>query len=154
MEKRRIKKSIDIAAPREQVWDVLFTDAYLRTWYAYFSEGSHAVTDWQEGSKAVFTDNTRNGVVGSVLVNKPLEELSVEFEGIVVNDKEIYDGEHALQMKGGRETYRLTEKNGLTHLAIESDMPEKYFEAMSKAWDQALLRIAELATVYPFARHV
>ena len=43
--------TIDINAPREKVWDVLWQDDSYRKWTSVFSEGSHAETDWKKGSK-------------------------------------------------------------------------------------------------------
>jgi len=40
-----IKKSIEINAPKEKVWDVLLSDSYTGIWYLAFGEGVHAETD-------------------------------------------------------------------------------------------------------------
>ncbi len=66
-----IKKSITINAPREKVWEVLLQDKLTRLWYAEFSEGTKAETDWKEGSKVLFTDDTGSGMVGKVVAVKP-----------------------------------------------------------------------------------
>lgn len=144
-EKQLIKKSIQISAPKEKVWDVLLQDHSTRIWYAAFSEGSYAETDWQLGSKAIFKDNSNSGMVGTVVVNRPHEVISVEYTGVIENGEEIYNNEVAKAVQGGRETYRLSEKYGITQLNIECDMSEEYFDMMSAAWDQALQKIKELA---------
>ncbi|MBC7829774.1 MAG: SRPBCC domain-containing protein [Chitinophagaceae bacterium] len=140
-----IKKSIELSAPKEIVWDVLLDDDCTRAWYAEFSEGTHAKTDWKVGSKAIFTDNTKSGMVAKVVQNIPGEILSMEYQGIVVNDIEDYEGEIAQAVKGGREIYQLTEKNGKTTLSIECDMGEDFYESMSEAWDRALQKIKQLS---------
>ena len=145
MKTKKIKKSIDISAPKEKVWDVLLNDKFSRQWYAEFSEGSHAETDWKVGSKVVYTDNSKGGLVGKVIANKPNEELTVEFTGVVYNAVENYDSEDAKAMKGALETYKLSGKSGNTNLAIESDMGEEWFEPMSQAWDKALGKIKSLS---------
>lgn len=145
MKTETIKKTIDISAPREKVWDVLLQDKFTRIWYAEFSEGTYAETDWQVGSKAVFKDHTESGMVGKVITNQPNELLSVEYQGLVADGKEDYQSAEAQQVKGGRETYRLAEKNGVTQLSIEGDMSEAYFETMSLAWNKALQKIKELS---------
>jgi len=145
MEMKVITKSIGIMAPIEKVWKVLLDDKCTRIWYAEFSEGTHAVTDWQVGSKAVFIDNSNSGLVSKVIVNKPGEMLSVEHQGIVMDGKEDYESEMAKAVKGGRETYLLSGKNVITQLSIESDMAEEMFESMSLSWDKALQKIQELS---------
>jgi len=145
MTKRTIKKSIRLNAPKEVVWNVLLDDQFTRKWYAEFSEGSHAETDWQIGSKAVFTDNTKSGLVGKIIANKTHEIISVEYTGFVENGVEDYTSEVAKAVNGGHETYRLSESNGVTHLSIECDMTEDCFEFMSLAWDKALQKIKNLS---------
>jgi uncharacterized protein YndB with AHSA1/START domain len=144
MKKQTIKKSIKINAPREIVWKVLLDEEYTRAWYGEFSEGSHAQTDWQVGSKAIFSDNSHCGLIGKVIANKPFELLSVEYTGQIVDGVEDYDSDVAKDVRGGLETYRLSGENGITHLAIECDMGEDFFEIMAQAWDRALQKIQQL----------
>lgn len=145
MNTQKISKAIDIDASRENVWQVLIKDECTRQWYAVFSEGTKAETDWQEGSKALFTDNTGSGIAAIIITNKPAEELIIEYTGLVYNSKEDNDSEGAKQVKGGRESYKLTEQAGITHLAVECDMDKQWFDKMAAAWDQAMAKIKELA---------
>ncbi|MBC7874963.1 MAG: SRPBCC domain-containing protein [Ferruginibacter sp.] len=145
MQTKTIKKSIEISTSKEAVWQVLIEDNFTRNWYAEFSEGSHAETDWKKGSKAIFTDNSKCGMVAKVIENKPYELIDLEYEGVVKDGAEDYESEIAKQVKGGHETYRLTEENGTTQLSIACDMAEDYFETMSLAWDKALVKIKSLA---------
>jgi uncharacterized protein YndB with AHSA1/START domain len=140
-----IKKSIAIKAPREKVWNVLIDDACTRVWYAEFSEGTHAETDWNVGSKALFTDSSGSGLLAKVAVNKPNEMLSVSYEGIINSGKEDYESDIARQVKGGHETYWLKENNGNTYLEIECTMAPEMIEQMSEAWEKALEKVRELA---------
>lgn len=142
---KTIKNTIDIHAPKEKVWDVLLKDELNHIWYAEFMEGTHVETDWKVGSKAVFKDGTNSGMITKVIVNKPNEALSVEFQGALVNGVEDYDSAEAKGIKGGKETYQLSEKEGVTHLSIAADMDESYFESMSASWEKALQKIKELA---------
>jgi hypothetical protein len=61
-----------------------------------------------------------------------------------VDGVEDYDSDVAKDVQGGLETYRLSEKNGITRLSIECDMGEDFFEIMSQAWDRALQKIKQL----------
>jgi hypothetical protein len=80
-----------------------------------------------------------------VLVNKPAEELAMEYTGVVLNGQEDYDSNGAVAVKGGRETYRLSSENRITHLDITCDMISDYFASMAAAWDTALEKIKHLA---------
>ncbi len=46
--------SIDVAAPRERVWEVLWDDETFRDWTSAFADdaaGSHLQSDCEEGSR-------------------------------------------------------------------------------------------------------
>ena len=145
LEIQTIKKSIDIDAPKEKVWEVLLLDKYTLRWYAAFSPGSHAETDWQIGSKAIFKDNSNEGLVGTIVVNRPAEVISIDYQGVVSKGQEDYDSDLAQAINGCCETYRLLDKDGLTQLAINLDMGAEYFDIMSAAWDKALQQIKEFS---------
>jgi hypothetical protein len=145
MQKEVIKKSIEINAPKQKVWQVLLEDSFTRKWYAAFSEGTYAVTDWKEGSKAIFKDDSDSGMVAKVIKNKPEELLFVEHQGVLTNGKEDYESDLAKSMQGGREIYYLSEKDGHAALTIECDMAAEYVESMSGAWDNALQTIKTLS---------
>ncbi|UKJ07664.1 SRPBCC family protein [Solitalea lacus] len=145
MEKLVIRKSIEIKAPKEVVWDVMLLDKFTRQWYSAFSEGSYAESDWTLGSKARFLDQSGQGMVGKIVANDPSRIISIEYEGVINNNVDDYDSEAAKAVKGGMETYRLIEKDGITTLFIESDMTEELYEMLSVLWDQALLKVKELA---------
>ncbi|CAG5017485.1 hypothetical protein DYBT9275_05782 [Dyadobacter sp. CECT 9275] len=145
MEKKRIKKSITIDASKEKVWDVLMLDNYNSIWYACFSEGTVAVTDWQVGSKVIFKDGSENGLIGTVMINEPSKMLSVTYTGMLEGGKEDYESEAAKDFAGSEETYVLSENNNVTTLDISVDMGADYFDMMTEAWDHALVSIKELS---------
>ena len=145
MENRTIRKTITIKAPKELVWEAMLQDKYYQEWTAEFSEGSQVETDWELGSKAIFTDNTGNGIIARIVEKQPYKSIAVEFEGMVRQGKEDYESEEARQVKGSQESYLLTEENGSTRLDISSEMGEEYYEQMSQAWDRALQKLKHLA---------
>jgi hypothetical protein len=142
---KTIKKEIEITAPREKVWTVLLDDTYTKDWYALFTEGTTAQSDWIEGHKIKFTDNANNGIVGHIARKKPYEKLSFVYDGFVMNGVEDYDSALAKQFKGAEETYRLEDKDGNTVLSISCDMNEEMYDEMSRKWETALQRISELS---------
>lgn len=144
MKKVTIEKSTTINASKERVWDVILKDKY-NIWFAEFGEGTHAETDWTIGSKAIFCDTKRDGLVCKIITNEPYRKLSLEYVGILIAGEEDYESEIAKQIKGGTENYFLTEYNGKTQLNIKADMGEDFFESMSEAWDKALRKINEIS---------
>ena len=145
MNRQTIRRSVRIKAPGEQVWKVLTDDDMTRRWYAVFSEGTRADTDWKEGSKVVFSDDSQDGIVGKIVSSKPNLLLSLEYTGMVFKGREDYDSDMARSVQGGKETYRLVQENGHTNLYIECDMSEEMFEPMNRLWDDALKIIKSLS---------
>lgn len=142
---RTISKSIFIKASASKVWDVLTQDRYTRDWYTSFGPGVYAITDWQPGSKVLFVDNAQNGMAALVAASEPARLLDIEYTGIVKNGVEDLTSDEARQLKGGRETYRLSPEEGGTRLDITSDMDESMFEMMSGLWEKAFERMKVLA---------
>ena len=145
MNTKKINQTIAINASKETVWDVLTNERYTSIWYAEFSPGSKAETDWQEGSKAIFTDHTGNGLAAKILVSKPAEELVIAYTGLFTNGKEDDESKAAKAIQGGKESYRLTEEAGVTQLETACDMNEAMYEMMAAAWQKAVQKIRELA---------
>ena len=141
----QIKKSVEINASSEKVWNVLILDEYNKEWYSAFSEGTHAETDWKVGSKVVFFDKSKDGMIGKIIENEPGKSLVIEYDGVIMQGLEDYDSEVAKKVKGGQESYILTDVDGATNLAISSDMDPEYYEMMSEQWDVALEKIKTLA---------
>ena len=140
-----IEKSITIDAPAQKVWEVLFTQEFNKIWFAEFSEGTQAYTDWQVGSKAVFKDDSESGIFGRITVNKLHEEMVIEYDGMIINGKEDFDSKDAKNVKGSKETYKLVTDGPQTRLDITIDTDPEYLDMMSDSWDRALDIIKELA---------
>lgn len=142
---KTIRKQIAIDAPKENVWTVLLDDNYTADWYAIFCEGTTAQSDWIEGHRIAFTDKTNNGIFGIIARKKPYEKLSFVYHGLIINGNDDTESPMAKMYKDAEETYRLTEEDGHTVLAISCDMDESMYEEMSSKWEAALQRISELA---------
>lgn len=140
-----INKSIDISAPKESVWEVLFSPKSINTWSSEFSEGSRVEGDWELGGTVFFKDKNGEGLKGRVIEKESERLLSVEFVGVLKNGVEDPENEELDMWKGCVDAYILTEKDGVTVLTIESVVPEKYFEPFKKLWDRALRKIRQIA---------
>ena len=145
MKTQTIRKSVRINTSKEKVWKVLTNDQLTRLWYACFSAGTYADTDWKEGSKVMFIDNTRSGIIGRITTNRPNEVLAMEYTGMVADGREDYDSDMANSVKGGKEIYRLSQQNGHTELSVECDMSDEMYDEMNRLWDTAVVKIKELA---------
>ena len=68
----RLYFSISIQAPKEKVWEALWSESSYGEWTSVFGEGSYAETDnWKEGSKVRFLAANGEGMVSLVAANRP-----------------------------------------------------------------------------------
>ena len=140
-----LKFSIKINAPKEKVWNVLLNDETYRIWASVFSQGSHAVTDWQEGSKTLFLDSSGSGMVSRIEKNIPDEYLSIRHLGIVKNGIEDTESNEVKGWANAMENYILKENGGTTELNIEMDSNNEFKDYFSETWPKALDKVKELA---------
>lgn len=134
----KLNFSVNINAPKEKVWETLWNDATYREWTKAFSENSHAVTDWQQGSKVLFLDGQGRGMVSRIEINKPYEFMSFKHLGEVKDGIEDTESEAVKSWAGATENYTLTEANGATTVAIEMDGADDFKDYMVNTWPKAL----------------
>jgi uncharacterized protein YndB with AHSA1/START domain len=145
MSKQKLTFSTTIEATRQQVWSALFDDASYREWTSAFAEGSYAVTDWKEGSKALFLAPNGDGMVGRIAVSRPNEFLSIEHLGVVKNGVEDLEAAEAQGWAGAHENYTLTDAGNGVKLTIEMDSTPEYASYFEETWPKALDKLKRLA---------
>jgi len=143
MERKKFKIAID--APREKVWNILWSKSTYPEWTAPFSEGSRAETDWKKGSKVLFLDGKGEGMVATIADNKPNEFMSIKHIGQVKNGVEDTNSPEIKEWAGAMENYTLKEAKGKTELVVDMDIADEYMDYFQKTWPQALARVKELA---------
>lgn len=137
--------STSITATPEKVWNILWTDASYRKWTAAFMEGSYAVTDWKEGSKVLFLDGKRMGMVSRIAVNRPNEYMSIEHLGEVKDGVEDTTSDRVKAWAGAHENYTLKKNNDQTELTIDMDITEEFKEMFAQIWPKALANVKQLS---------
>lgn len=141
--------STSINASKEKVWNALWDKENYKKWTSAFSEGSHAVTDWKEGSKVLFLDGKGSGMYS--IIHKKVQEEIMSFKHI----GEVKDGvEQPLDEKtkawsGGLETYTLTETDGKTEVNVELDVPGDFIDYFTNTFPIALEHVKNLAEGKP-----
>lgn len=138
---KKLQFTIEINAPDEKVWDALWLDENYRKWSEAFQEGSHYVSDLNEGSEIQFHTPGGNGMYGVVEKNVRKEKMYFLHKGEVVNGEkqpESY-GEEAI------ERYDLAEKDGVTSLTATMNAPEDYIPYFAEVFPKALEKVKEIA---------
>ncbi len=143
MEKQQFK--IDIQAPKEKVWDLLWNDVTYREWTSVFSPGSYAETDWKKGSKVLFLDGKGDGMVSVIAENIPHSFMSFKHLGTIIKGKEDLHSEGVQSWAGAEENYNLKTVDGRTELKVDIDVTDEFKDYFRDTWPKALSRLKELA---------
>ena len=134
-----------IKASKEKVWNVLWDDETYRKWTSTFSEGSYAVSDWQEESKILFLSPDGGGMFSTIAKKIPNEFMSFKHLGIVKGGEEQPESEETKKWSGAMESYSLDEKNGVTELTVTVDITEPHEQYFQENFPKALENIKNLA---------
>ena len=141
----RLHFTANINAPREKVWNILWSKGNYENWTSVFSEGSTAISDWNEGSKILSTDGTGNGMVSKIAVKKPNEYMSFQHLGEIKDGVEDTTSEKVKIWQGSQENYRLTSNGETTILDVEMDISAEFKEYFLDTWPKAMEAIKTLA---------
>ncbi|TDQ12083.1 SRPBCC family protein [Pedobacter metabolipauper] len=135
-----IKKSIEIDASDDAVWNTLTNPEYTSQWASAFEAGSSVASDWNEGSLVIWKGgNGGPGVKGKVEVNYAPKMLKIGF----YNSADAGPDDELSEYK---EHYLLSEHEGKTMLTIESGpLTPEYVEKYSPMWDAALKIMKEIS---------
>lgn len=140
---KKLNFNIHIHASPEKVWDVLWTDASYREWVSVFYPGSHALSDWQEGSRILFVEGSgQNGMFSKIARLIPNEYMSFQHLGEWKNGAEA-PGESAWE--NAFENYRLSATENGTDLQVEIDAHEPHAEYFQDIFPKALDKVKALA---------
>jgi hypothetical protein len=142
--------SIDVNAPKQKVWNTMLQDSTYREWTRVFNpKGSWYEGDWKPGSTIRFfgpDDHGRlMGLVSRINENRPYEYVSIEHLGFINNGKEDTTSDEVRKWRPAFENYALSEKNGVTQVAVEMDAQEDHKQMFEEQWPKALQELKRLA---------
>lgn len=133
---------IKINAPKERVWQTLWSDETLRDWAGLIDPGTYMIGELKVGNKVQFIS------VGGYGVTSLVEELiSGEFLLLKHQADTQDEGQRSRddQWTGGKESYSLKHEDGVTTLTMAFDVPPELEQIMSDSYPKALRHIKELS---------
>ncbi|MFY7840238.1 MAG: SRPBCC domain-containing protein [Lacibacter sp.] len=141
----RLHFSVNINAPKEKVWDVLWAKGNYEAWTAVFAEGSTAISDWQQGSRILFTDGKGSGMVSEIAEKRENEYMSFTHLGELKDGVEDTTSDKVKVWNGSKENYTLTQNNNITTLDVELDISAEYKDYFLGTWPKAMEVIKTMA---------
>jgi len=135
--------SVEIRATRKKVWDTLWGNETFREWAGVIDPGTYMVGTLEEGREVQYI-SSENGYGVTSLVEKltPGEFVLLRHSA----DTQGYGAqERKKEWTGGAESYSLSEKDGVTTLAVAFDVPIELVDLLGVSYPKALGRVKELA---------
>ncbi|HEX6332870.1 MAG TPA: SRPBCC domain-containing protein [Flavisolibacter sp.] len=142
---KRLHFSIDIEAPRNKVWSVLWNDDTYRKWTSAFYEGSYAVSSWNEGDKVLFLGPGGDGMVATISRKSVPEQMAFTHQAMAKGGVEQPADEETKKWAGAQEIYTLTENGAATLLTVDIDVSEDFEAYFEKTFPIALEKVRTLA---------
>lgn len=141
-----LKYSITIDAPKEKVWEVLWSDETYNQWTTFFSPTSSFKTDWKVGGETRFVDmNSGDGMFSSIKELKEIELVNFLHLGMIKDGVVDTESDEVKDWVGVTERYELIENNGKTQLNVEMKTKEEYVDFMNQGFERGLNKIKELS---------
>lgn len=140
-----VRASIDVNAPARVVWHTMLDRDTYEQWTGAFHEGSTYEGGWDEGAEIRFVgpaeDGGASGLVGTIVENRTAEFVSIRYDGEI--DRGVVSRESP--MVGLRESYAFRERDGVTTLTVELEVPDEWAPGMREMWGEAVKALKRLA---------
>ena len=139
------KFNININAPKQKVWDVLWEEAMYSQWSSVFNEGADGVPDLKEGRKLLFLDADNHDLMSKVGTRIENSQMTFKYLGEAVSGVEYPANQEIEQWKGTTESFTLNENNGVTELKVEVSATDEYKDYFHTVFPKALKMVKQLA---------
>lgn len=133
-----LELDIEIAAPVEKVWEIMFSPEGYTKWTAPFMAGSYFEGTWAEGERMYFLAPGGSGMVAEIAENRLHEVVSVKHLGFVSNGVEDTTSDGVRSWAPAYENYYLETVPGGTVVRIEHEVLVAMENYMRDVWPRAL----------------
>ena len=140
---QKMQFSIEIEAPREKVWHTLWGDKTFRDWGSIIDEGQYMEGVLAEGNEVQFI-SSENGLGVTSVIEKLIPHEYIAFKQ-VADTMDSGKQEREKEWTGGTESFELVEKNNVTNLTVNIDVPSGLEEIFQDRFPKALERVKVLA---------
>lgn len=138
----QLQFSVEIHTPKQHVWNTLWQDVTFRDWAGIVDPGTHMVGELKEGSEVQFISANGYGVTSLIEKLTPGKFLLLRHSA---DTQDSGANTRKKQWSGGTESYRLSEKDGITTLVAAFDVPTELEAIFNESYPKALARVKALA---------
>ena len=140
----RLIFDIDINAPREKVWQILWGKKTYAEWTSVFTEGSYFEGDFKQGNRVHLLSPGGDGLYSDIIFLIENEFLMFSHIGYLKDKQEQPIDEETEVWTGSIESYKLTDKGNGTHLKLELDCQPEYKDSMNGRFADALQKLRQM----------
>ena len=137
---------IVISAPKNKIWDVLWSPETYGIWTKFFHPDSHMKTDWQVGGKTFFMDSNGNGMVSTIESMDEPHSIVFQHLGTLKDGVEDTKSRDVESWSGAQEKYFLIAlEDGTVKLQSEVQIEDEWKEMMDNGFTKGFQKVKELA---------
>lgn len=137
--------SIAIKATKETVWFSLWDDWHYRSWTNVFCEGSHAISDWKQGSKIQFVTSSGGGMYSIIDRIDEFSMMRFKHLGEIKNFEEQDIDDKTKSWTGAIEEYVLEAQEQGIILKVKIDVLEEHENYFDEVFPKAFQVVKDLA---------
>lgn len=137
---------IIINAPKEKIWDVLWSPETYPLWTRPFCEGSHIESDWKVDGKTYFLDGNNEGMVSTIDSLEEPTQVVFKHLGNYSNGKEDTESMEVKQWSGAFEKYFIIPmEDNVNRLHVEMQTEKNYVDMMNNSFHKGLEIVRKLS---------
>ncbi|MET4094810.1 SRPBCC family protein [Arthrobacter sp. UYCu712] len=126
----KLRYSVTVNAPVQDVWHSMLDDASYREWTRVFNSGSRYEGGWDQSGEIRFLgpddDGSLGGMKATVEQYRPHEFISLRYTGQIVGGVDDTASNAAKAFIGAHETHAFKESDGVTTVDVELDGEEEF----------------------------
>ncbi len=141
---KTLEFTIDIAAPRETVWNAMLAPDTYRDWTSAFMEGCYYEGSWEQGARIRFLapdGSGGSGMISEIAENRRFEFLSIRHLGFVKDGVEDTESPAVRSWAPSFENYTFEPLGSATRVRIDLDVTPDFEADMQAMWPKALARL-------------
>ena len=142
---KRLQYKIDIAAPREKVWETMLGPETYQEWTNVAWPGSFFKGEWKQGEKIQFISKDEGGTLAVLEQVRPQEHIHAKHVAILLpGGVEDRTSEFARDWVGITESYTFKEQAGNTEVLVNINTNPKWEKMFNDGWPKALDKLKEM----------
>lgn len=136
---------ININAPVEKVWKLMWEKDSYKQWTKAFMDGSYYTGDLEEGNRIHFLSPSGAGMYSDLIQLKLHSYIVFSHIGYLKEKQEMDVDDETLQWTGSLEGYYFSQTPTGTHIRAELDNQKAFHDSMQQTFRAALVELKRMA---------